>query len=164
MKQTHSSQSHYAGKLSVYQLEGEKKKKYQRYEKDFLNTYQNFLYHRAIFGISIYNQEEIKAMGKPKRKRIIKTHKRAQHILNMWKQEILINKTNNIFKNIFPNSPITKELRDQIVPQDKFKCYLSFKALGITKEMVVEKLMKEGILAKNFYELKKEEYASRIYC
>ena len=158
MEKVHSSQTNYEGKLKTYQLYGQKKK-YQQYEKDFLTNYQNFLYHRALFGISIYSQEEIRIMNKIKRKKIIKNHKRAQYILNKWKQEILISKTNNLFKSIFPKSPVTAELVNNDQPQEKFKCYLSFKALDISKEMIVDKLIEEGILAKNFYNLKQQHYA-----
>ncbi len=45
-----------------------------------------------------------------------------------------------------------------------FICTLSFKDLGITKAQVINRLITEKILPKNFHELKPTEHASRISC
>ena len=51
--------------------------------------HQNFLYNRALYGLSIYTPEEVVIMAPEKRKRIIQIHKKTQKILNLWKQEIV---------------------------------------------------------------------------
>jgi hypothetical protein len=43
----------------------------QNYEKDPYNGHQNFLYNRALYGLSIYAPEEIKEMPVEKKKRIV---------------------------------------------------------------------------------------------
>ena len=53
----------YEGKLNEHQLFGSSFKgtKYQAIERTYLNDYQNLLYYRAIHGLSVYKQEEIKS-------------------------------------------------------------------------------------------------------
>lgn len=143
-------------KIGTYQTHGLsfKGKQYQRFDHDSLNNYQNFLYHRALFGLSIYTQQEIVSMHKEKRKRIVKIHKTTQRFLNLWKQEILIDKTNKLFEKLFPKNPIAKKILDESCPEPTFKCNLSFESLGITKQQIVEKLLSEKILPKDFHNLK----------
>lgn len=137
-----------------YRVYGEPEKYSQKYERDPYSQVQNFLYKRAMIGLSIYNQQEIKEMHWEKRKRIRKVHKRAQRILNTWKQEVMIQATNLFFMNLFPNNNITKELVEGSEPDPAFKNTLDFKDLGITKDMIVEKLVGEGVLPPDFHSLK----------
>ena len=155
MVKQHLSQ-HKELKRLAYQLREERSKYYQKIEVDFLNNRQNFLYHRALFGLSMYKQEEIVAMSKAKRKRIIRVQKRAQKILNIWKQQRLIHMTNTFFKTIFPDAPLAKDIVNSVEVDEGFKCTLSFKALGISKNMIVKKFLEEKILPVDFYEIKEE--------
>jgi hypothetical protein len=128
--------------------------RYSRYEQDPYNEYQNFLYNRALFGLSVYPKEEIDAMHYDKRKRIIKVHKRAQTLINLWKQEIIITLSNHFFSTIFPDSPITKELVEVFSETDELHTNkMSFKSLRIDKAQVIERFIEEGILPRNFNEL-----------
>ena len=58
----------YDGKVSKYQQEGNKYngKRYTVYEVDEFNSYQNFLYRRALSGLKAYSPEELKTMHKSK--------------------------------------------------------------------------------------------------
>jgi aryl-alcohol dehydrogenase-like predicted oxidoreductase len=142
----------YNGSLGKQQLEGTSK--YQRIELEELSEYQNHLYHRALFGLSIFSQEEIKKMNKEKRKRIIKVHKKTQKVLNIWKQEVVLALSNNFFMTIFPDSPMTKTLLDVHSETDPtYKCTLSFKTLKMNKSSIIERLITEGILPHNFNNL-----------
>jgi hypothetical protein len=125
------------------------------YEIDPFNQYQNFLYKRALFGLKIYTPEELDAMKKEKRARINKIQRKTQKTLNVYKQEIVNSLTNNIFQRYFPNSPITRALLGEFNFTDyEYVNTLDFKALGIGKEHIVNRLIREKILPKNFYELK----------
>jgi hypothetical protein len=143
-----------AGKLLDYRLYGDHKRKkpYVHYERDSYNKVQNFLYKRALFGLSVFDKEDIALMHKDKQKRILKVHKRAQRELTVWKQE-LINKLSNDLFELFPNSLLAQELIKRPATDPTFKNTFSFKDLGIKKDQVVDKLYKSGILPNNFYEL-----------
>jgi hypothetical protein len=128
-------------------------KAYQNINSDNLNSYQNILYKRALYGIKFFNEEEIKTMHWQKKKRIIKVHKRAQRIINIWKQELTNMYTSLFFEKLFPNSPITKDIRKCEYTDDKYLSTLTFKELGIRKADIVTKLYQEGIFPKNFFDL-----------
>lgn len=126
----------------------------QVYEIDPYNSRQNFLYKRALYGLSIYTPEEIKVMSYKKRERIEKVHKRTQHELNMFKQNRLIELTNSIF-SMFNKSTLCKELISTYsAPDPKFLCKVSFKELGISKDDIVNRLIDKKILYHNFHSLK----------
>jgi hypothetical protein len=143
----------YTGKFSSFQEFGSsyKGKRYNQYEQDPYNEYQNFLYKRALFGLKMYTQEEIKSMHTQKRKRIVKVHKRAQHELNLWKQQKVIVNTNKIF-GLFKNTKFIVDNHSE--PDPKYVCKTSFKDLGIEKKEIVAKLVEKGVLPPNFETLK----------
>jgi len=147
----------YRGSLEDFQLYGSQinDKKYAEYEIDPYNQYQNFLYKRALFGLRMYSPEEIQQMTDVRRSRIVKLHKKAQKVLNLYKQETVNTFTNNLFIKLFPNSPITKALVGELNFTDsEYVNKMDFKVLGISKECIINRLIKEKILPKNFYELK----------
>jgi len=150
-------QFEYQGKLEEFQLKGSnhKGKRYTNYEVEHFNEYQNFLYKRAVIGLKIYSPEELSSMEDKKKKRIRKIHNRTQRVINIYKQEVVNRLTNNIFIKLFPNSPITKALTEDLCYTDpEFVNTLDMKALGITKRNIIDKLIESNILPKNFYELK----------
>lgn len=145
----------YKGKLSDVQLNGSMVRWRSEYEKDVFNERQNFLYRRALFGLSVYSQEEIRQMHSQKRKRIIKVHNKTQEVLNIWKQQMMNEITNQWMKKVFWNSSVVKKLIEEF-GNDTDPAYISrvkFKDLGIDKTQVVEKLIQEKLLPSNFYEL-----------
>lgn len=136
-----------------------KGKRPSRFEQDPYNEYQNFLYNRALFGLGVYPKEEVAVMHWDKKKRIIKVHKRAQTLINIWKQEIINVLSNHLFTTIFPGTPITKELTEKFgnATDELHVNKMPFRSLNITKVQVVEKFMSVGILPKNFNELVPKE-------
>jgi hypothetical protein len=126
-----------------------------KYEVDEFNNYQNKLYKEALFGISNYTQEEIKKLSYQEQNRIVKANRKAQSVLNIWKQELCNNIINSLFKKLFPNSPVTKELTEEFgnVVDASYKNFLTFKQLGVSKKEIVYKLIKHDVLPKNFFEL-----------
>ena len=138
----------------------------QVYEKDPYNSRQNFLYKRSLIGVGVYDSAEIADMSNEKLKRINKIYRKTQTILNLWKQEILISNTNQMINNLFGQCKygLLKEIINTTSIEKEFICTLSFKDLGINKHDVINRLIVEKILPKNFHELKPTEYASRIPC
>lgn len=150
----------YKGRLNNYQLEGNKinNKKYTTYEQGIYNEYQNELYSRVMYGLSVFSKEELELMHWEKKKRINKVHVRTKEVLNIWKQEI----TNSLFQRIFrPIFSINNRdfARDLIYlygseTDPEIKVNISFKTLGVSKKQIIAKLIEKNILSKNFYELK----------
>lgn len=151
----------YKGKFNDFQTMGNhfKGKRYVEIEFTEFNNYQNFLYNRALFGLAVYSQEEIKQMHWDKRKRIIKVHKRAQQVINIWKQEIVNTLSNHLFTTVFPKSSFTKILLETFgdSTDPEYINKMSFKSLHITKTQVVEKLIEKGILPEDFNTLTPKE-------
>lgn len=130
----------------------------RQFEKDPFNEHQNFLYNRALYGLSVYSQEEINEMPFEKKKRVTKLHKKAQTLINLWKQEIVNTLANRFFTDIFPDMEITKCLVQYGTEGDpEYYNNMSFKMLRITKKQVIDKLIEGKILPKNFYELNQHE-------
>lgn len=142
----------YSGKFNDFQTFGSslKGKRYSEYEKDPYNKHQNFLYKRAMFGLKMYTQEEIKSMHPAKKKRIKKVHARAQHELNIWKQERLIQLSNK-FLSVFKRSRLCSDIiEDYSEPDPQFISRMSFKDLGIEKKDIVDRLVQQKVLPHNF--------------
>jgi hypothetical protein len=147
----------YEGKLSSYQKYGTSlNKKQVHFEKDPFNSYQNFLYKRALFGLSVYGEEELGKMHWDKKKRIQKVHKRAQELLNTWKQELVNDWTSTLLSKLFWHSKLVKDYQEKFAgnTDPSYISTVEFKDLGVTKTQIVDKLIKEKILPSNFYQLK----------
>jgi len=128
-------------------------KAYMKYETDRYSQYQNYLYKRALYGLSALTEQELATMCSKKKQRIINVYKRAQVVLNKLKQQATINYSNFIFKTLFPKSPITEFLLADNEIDEKFVNTLNFKDLGIDKKQIITIFMSEGILPKNFLSL-----------
>jgi hypothetical protein len=137
--------------IKEYQLNAGKT--HTRYEQDNYNQYQNYLYKRALYGLSSINQEELDTMCGKKKQRIINVYKRAQVVLNTLKQQVTINYSNFIFKTLFPKSPITQFLLSETETDTTFKNVLNFKDLGIDKQQIITIFIAEGVLPRNFLSL-----------
>ena len=138
----------YKGKLEAYQLY--RGNTYTEYEKDNYNGYQNHLYKRALYGLSAFTQDEIATMCSKKKHRINKVCLKGQQVINVYKQKLTIAYSNFIFKTMFPNSPITDFLVQDVETDVNFKNTLTFKDLNISKDQIISIFMEEGILPKNF--------------
>jgi hypothetical protein len=145
----------YSGKLSTYQSNTKNfnGKSYQVYDKDPFNPNQNFLYKRAMFGITMYTEAEQAEMSDAKKQRVIKAHRKTQFILNSWKQEIIIKFSNSLLGHFFKDHPFLNPFWENTDPDPKFVCTLSFKDLGINKKDIIDKLIDCGILPINFYQI-----------
>lgn len=173
----------YVGSASTLQTGGvHKMMKYT--QKPSYSARQNQLYERLLFGQKAYTEEEWYALNSTKKKRIIKQHKKAQNILNLWKQELMIAKSDTLYDQImeqaqklvnevdvtkvrykkknrvscrkiikkpaFSLAGILNALSTDIEPDPNFRCTLSFKDLGITKEKIIAKFMEQKLLPSDF--------------
>ena len=145
----------YTGGLSEYQKFPKRFTSQIIYEQDKFNTYQNFLYKRALFGLSVYSREELDAMHYSKKKRINGVHLRAQKVLNVWKQELIHDFVSNFLCRLFHHSTFAKDYAEKFagIVDDTYISTTEFKDLGVRKENIIDKLIQERILPSNFYEL-----------
>jgi hypothetical protein len=119
-----------------------------------LTEIQNYLYRKAIMGLKGIPPNLINKLSYEQKRDIERLAKKVQRILNIWKQEICINRTNTIFKELFPNTLFTNTLiNDFSKPDIKYFNTLDFKVLGIKKEDIIAKLIENHCLPLNFYEL-----------
>lgn len=129
--------------------------KQDRFERDAFNAYQNFLYKRAMYGLGVYSSEEVERMRPEKKARVKRVHFRCQQVLNIWKQQICNEFTNKLFMHFFPKRELAQLFfvrhKDTIDPG--FMNTLNFKDLGISKKQIVDKLILEGVLPKDFHSL-----------
>jgi len=145
----------YTGRLQSYQLYGSNNSKME-FERDPFNAYQNFLYKRALFGLSVYQEVELSTMHKDKKKRITKVHQRAQQVLNIWKQQLTNQWAAELMGKFFYHSNLVKEFSQNVADaiDPDYISNLEFKSLGIDKKEIVNKLIEEKVLPKDFYNLK----------
>jgi hypothetical protein len=149
----------YNGVMSDYQIAGNNLngKKVGLVVHNSLNNYQNFLYNRAMFGLSVYTKDEIHKMPWEKRKSIVNMQKKAKRTLNIWKQQMVNTTITKFFEKVFPKTEFTAYFTKTMHEIDpEFNCTIDIKMLGITKKDIVTKLIKEGILPSDFYTLKQE--------
>jgi hypothetical protein len=129
--------------------------KTSRFEKDPYNSYQNFLYNRALFGLSIYSQDEVSKMSIEKKKRINKSYKKCQVVVNLLKQEVTNQMANDFFVRIFPGMEITNSLVNYFGTEGhpEHVNNMSFKMLKMNKTLIITRLIEKKVLPKNFNQL-----------
>jgi hypothetical protein len=141
----------YVGKLENYQLNQDKR--YMEYELDSYNSYQNYLYKRALYGLSAVTETELAQMCSKKKQRINRVYQKGQVVINLYKQKLTAAYSNLFFKTLFPNAPITDFLMGYEETDVNFKNTLTFKDLKISKEDIITVFIQEGVLPKNFMEM-----------
>jgi fructose-bisphosphate aldolase class 1 len=123
------------------------------YETDKYSAYQNYLYKRALYGLDALTQDELAGICSKKKQRIVNVYKKAQLVLNKFKQRLTIVYSNQIFETFFPKSPITQFLLADDTIDEKFKNTLTFKDLNLGKDQIISIFIAEGVLPKNFLSL-----------
>ncbi len=136
---------------------------------DSFNTYQYWLFRRALFGSEVYSSEEWNWLHPWKRERILGLQKKAEDVLNRWRQELVIGISDKIIDILIQGTrgsnwnPECGEARDNIkkslecAPDDEFTCTFTLTDLKITKRMVAEKLVQTRVLPKRFFEMDVED-------
>ena len=129
--------------------------KYQDFEQDKYNTYQNYLYKRALYGLDSLSVDELNTMCGKKRSRIINVYNRGQLVVNKYKHQVTKQLTDKLLGSLFPNSLLISEIINHNDIDNKYKNTLTFKDLSIEKDLIVNLFITEGILPKNFLSLEK---------
>tara|TARA_R110000787_G_scaffold87263_1_gene185983 strand:- start:3686 stop:4177 length:492 start_codon:yes stop_codon:yes gene_type:complete len=143
----------YLGLLSEYQTVS--KKLVQKIIFTELTTQQLHLYKRVLHGLNAYTPDELNKMHWDKKRRIKKVWKRAQNVVNSLKQKICNKRANEVL-SIFSSSKLAKSIMSVPVEEvdQRFVNKMSFRTLGIKSEDLVVKFYAEGLLPKNYFELK----------
>jgi len=143
----------YLGMLSDYQTISSKLVQTIVYSE--LNTQQTFLFKRVLHGLNAYKQDELHNMHWDKKRRVKKVWNRAQRVINRFKQTIANKRSNEIFE-LFNNSKLAKQIMSVPIEEvdDQFINKMSLKVLGIKYEDLIIKFYSEGLLPRNFFELK----------
>ena len=121
--------------------------------KPEFNSYQYFLYRRCLFGIEVYSNEEREYMKKEKKERIIKVHKHALEILNIFKQQQLIRITNSLVLRFCRHDSFVMDLVNTKEVDPEFNCNIEFKDLGISRKMIAGELVSKRILPYNYFQM-----------
>ena len=119
-----------------------------------LSQHQHFLFKRVLHGLNVYKPEELEKMHWDKKRRVKRVWRRAQNVINSWKQMICNKRSNEIF-SIFTNSKLAKHIVNTPVNETdhKFINDMKLKTLGITYEDLIIKFISEGLLPRNYYNL-----------
>jgi len=127
--------------------------KYQSLEQPAFNKLQQKLYAEAVYGLSYYSVEAVEQMSKSKKLRVLAKYAKAQRILNRWKQEIVYDRVDRFFLELFPKSSITKMLVETKGYDRETRENHTFKELGLSPQDVASKLVEVNILPKDFFQL-----------
>lgn len=123
-------------------------------ENDWFNSYQYFLFRRCLYGLDVYSQEEMRYISSQKKKRILKVHRHSLDIINLFKQRIVVDYTNQMLDKLFPNSPDAKLFISSCSEIDPdFQCTIPLEQLNITRKDIARELVSKKCLPYNFFEL-----------
>jgi len=118
------------------------------------NLTQQKMYRTALYGLEVFTPYELDQMSFMEKTKISANQKKVQRLLDEWKQEICHKKLGSFLTTVFNNSQLAKDLAYYPNYLDENKNKMDFKTLGITKEMIVKKLITSDLLPHNYYELR----------
>ena len=138
--------------FSKIQIEGTAR--YQEFEKNVFSSTQKKLYNQLVYGFSCFSDEEVEKLHPRIKKHIRIRYTKAQIIINTMKQKIVNSSVNSLFLKFFPKSFLAKEIVKVNGYNPHYLSKFTFKDLGMTNTMIAELLLKNGLLPKNFFQLK----------
>jgi len=127
--------------------------KYQRTERSFLNKTQQAIYAQAVYGLTYFTKEQLKQMKPERKQEIITHHQRVQTVLNVWKQKLSNDMVDNYLRTLYQKSEVIMALLATSGYDHTIEDKQTFKDLGITQPMIVEKLLETGLLPENFMKI-----------
>ena len=138
----------------VSKIQTEGTVKYQKIEKEIKFTpKQKDLYSKVVYGFKAYTKEEIAKMSEQTKIDVTIRYTKVQRFLNRWKQDITFSAVDQFLMFLFPKSPIVKQMVNTKGYIDDSENELSFSDLGIDKDKIASKLVENGFLPKNFFNL-----------
>lgn len=117
------------------------------------NDIQQFVYRKALYGLAVYTPEDVKTMEPREKFAIIRTQRKAQHLINVLKIDTINQTVRDLFGKFFWNSDQGKEFVDDKHTDYNEVCNMSFKDLGINKHMIAQKLIDSKVLPADFFQL-----------
>ncbi|MGY8954935.1 MAG: hypothetical protein ACKVK1_01915 [Flavobacteriales bacterium] len=122
-----------------------------------LTPTQAMLFKRVLHGMNAYKPEEVGSMHWDKKRRIKKVWKRGQNVINRMKQRLTNKRVNQVLNDsVWAHTSVIKQLTNMSIDitDDTLINRLSLKDLGIQYEDLIIKFYHEGLLPKNYFELK----------
>lgn len=119
------------------------------YERDKYSPDQNAHYRLAVYGLATVPKDQLKVMSQRDLQVARRTFIRAQAELNRMKNEVLDKSFEKIIPKIFKetrSSNVVKALKENYKDCYNEPNSLTFSFLGITKEMIITRLTRVGIL------------------
>lgn len=138
----------------------------QRYERHVFNDYQNLLYNQALYGLRSLPVKMVQTMSEEQKKQVMRNYQNAQKLVKQLKQNVIIDCSNAIIDYYLAQAAelTTREamhakfflqgIRHSKETDTGYRDTLTFKDLGITKEQIIEILIKHRILPENYHTLK----------
>lgn len=164
MKNSEYQNLRYVGSFATLQTKGNSQ--YMQQTAVSFSKRQNELYSRLLRGLKCYNKSELYAMNSKKKNKIDKSHKEAQRLLNIWKQEQMVAISSDIFdkydlKQTTIENPKSSKIKDKKHVSVKlsemfkevdehFRCTLTFKDLGLNKGILANKFIESELLPQDF--------------
>lgn len=139
----------------VYRWTPEEFSKEQTYEIDPYSSKQNKHYSLVVHGLKSISLEEAKSLPKTEIEKIVNNFKQAKIEINKLKNEVL----DNMFKSQIPkvfneeHSKIAKALTESCEEYYDEPNFLTFSSLGITKQMIINRLVIVGILDSTIFNI-----------
>lgn len=128
-------------------------KRIQEIEEPVFNKTQQKMYSEALYGLNVYTEQEISRMPKSRVVTIMNRFHNVQKYINQLKQEIVNDRVDSFLTSLFPKSPITKAFVETKGTDDSIRSKFSFKELDLDQKTIATKLVKVGLLPKNFFNL-----------
>lgn len=143
--------------LSDIQLNGNKLNgiSYQSIGSSVFTTQQNKLYKRLIYGVEAMTKSELVELSTVEIRQINRDHRRAVKILNAWKNQIVASYIDKLFGEMFWHSTIAESMV-KFSKEDDYEDLentLTFKELGLSKKQVAGKLIENGLLPVDFFQI-----------
>lgn len=143
--------------LSDIQLSGNKLNgvSYQSVGSSVFNTQQNKLYKRLIYGVEAMTKSELVELSTAEIRQINREHRQAVKVLNAWKNQIVASYIDALFGQIFWHSSIAESMV-KFSKEDDYEDLentLTFKELGLSKKEVASKLIENGLLPVDFFQI-----------
>ena len=104
-----------------------------------------------MIGLKLYTPQELYKLKENKKVKIHNRFKRAQRVLNLWKQQIVIDYSNFMMKKCDVHSKIIEMF--YVEPNNNYDCRITFQELNITRTDIIKVLIANKLLPANFEKL-----------
>jgi hypothetical protein len=139
--------------LKDLQVQGSKLrgKPFQRIGTSEAELRQQKQYRLALYGIAACTPEEVAQLTFLEKKQIISTQQKVQSVLDKLKQKVAHLTLKMVLNQVFINSSLVQDLANyEDYLDEEQKNIMSFRELGISKDMIIDTLIENNLLPLNF--------------